>query len=74
MSRNRKHTRRRPKANPRGVLTVSAGGFGFVKTAEGDVLIPASGLAGASTAIWLEIAPRGRGHRRGGESRMTTGI
>ena len=47
MSRNRKHTRRRPKANPRGVLTVSAGGFGFVQTAEGEYFIPASGLVGA---------------------------
>ncbi|MFR7404063.1 MAG: hypothetical protein ACLUW6_05425 [Coriobacteriaceae bacterium] len=35
MSRNRKHTRRRPKANPRGVLTVSAA-LRFVQTAEGS--------------------------------------
>lgn len=74
MSRNRKHTRRRPKANPRGVLTVSAGGFGFVQTAEGEYFIPASASPAPSTAIWWKSRLCGPGHRRGGESRMTTGI
>lgn len=65
MSRNRKHTRRRPKANPRGVLTVSAGGFGFVQTAEGEYFIPASGLAGAFDGDLVEIAPLRTGASKG---------
>ena len=65
MSRNRKHTRRRPKANPRGVLTVSAGGFGFVQTAEGEYFIPASGLAGAFDGDLVEIAPLRAGASKG---------
>ena len=35
MVRKRSHTRRSPRSNPRGVLTVHGGGFGFVQTAEG---------------------------------------
>ena len=65
MSRNRKHTRRRPKANPRGVLTVSAGGFGFVQTAEGEYFIPVSGLAGAFDGDLVEIAPLRAGASKG---------
>ena len=65
MSRNRKHTRRRPKANPRGVLTVSAGGFGFVQTAEGEYFIPASGLVGAFDGDLVEIAPLRAGAAKG---------
>ena len=65
MSRNRKHTRRRPKANPRGVLTVSAGGFGFVQTAEGEYFIPVSGLAGACDGDLVEIAPLRTGASKG---------
>ena len=65
MSRNRKHTRRRPKANPRGVLTVSAGGFGFVQTAEGEYFIPASGLVGAFDGDLVEIAPLRAGASKG---------
>lgn len=65
MSRNRKHTRRRPKANPRGVLTVSAGGFGFVQTAEGEYFIPVSGLAGAFDGDLVEIAPLRTGASKG---------
>ena len=65
MSRNRKHTRRRPKANPRGVLTVSAGGFGFVQTAEGAYFVPASKMAGAFDGDLVEIAPLRAGASKG---------
>ena len=47
MARKRSHTRRSPRSNPRGVLTVHGGGFGFVQTAEGAYFIPASKMAGA---------------------------
>ena len=46
MARKRSHTRRSPRSNPRGVLTVHGGGFGFVQTAEGAYFIPASKMAG----------------------------
>ncbi|MFR5829126.1 MAG: hypothetical protein ACLUE1_08740 [Adlercreutzia equolifaciens] len=65
MSRNRKHTRRRPKANPRGVLTVSAGGFGFVQTAEGEYS-SLSGLAGARRRSVNRASHRGTKGRRVG--------
>ena len=47
MARKRSHTRRSPRSNPRGVLTVHGGGFGFVQTAEGAYFVPASKMAGA---------------------------
>lgn len=69
MSRNRKHVRRRPKANPQGVVSVSAGGFGFVRTAEGEYFIPASALGGAFDGDLVEVAPLRAGARKGGRSR-----
>lgn len=57
MGRTRKHTRRRPRANPHGVLTVHGGTFGFVRTAEGEYFIPESKMAGAFDGDLVEIAP-----------------
>ena len=53
----RSHTRRRPRANPRGVLSVRAGGFGFVQTAEGAFFVPESKMAGAFDGDLVELAP-----------------
>lgn len=66
MGRMRKHTRRRPRANPHGVLTVHGGAFGFVRTAEGEYFIPESKMAGAFDGDLVEIAPLpARGAQKG---------
>ncbi len=57
MARSRSHTRRRPRSNPRGVLTVRGGGFGFVQTAEGAFFVPASKMGGAFDGDLVEVAP-----------------
>lgn len=66
----RRGVRRKPKANPQGVLVARPGGFGFVQTAEGEYFIPASATAGAFDGDLVEVAPlerRGasKGHRDG---------
>lgn len=73
MARKRAGTRRRPKANPRGVVSVSAGGFGFVQTAEGEYFIPASSLGGAFDGDLVEIAPLRSGARKKGRSAADEG-
>ena len=66
MGRTRKHTRRRPRANPHGVLTVHGGTFGFVRTAEGEYFIPESKMAGAFDGDLVEIVPLpARGAQKG---------
>lgn len=57
MARKRVHTRRHPRSNPRGVLSVRAGGFGFVQTAEGEFFVPESKMAGAFDGDLVEVAP-----------------
>lgn len=57
MGRTRKHTRRRPRPNPHGVLVVHGGTFGFVRTAEGEFFIPESKMAGAFDGDLVEVAP-----------------
>lgn len=57
MGRTRKHTRRRPRSNPHGVLVVHGGSFGFVRTAEGEYFIPEAKMAGAFDGDLVEIAP-----------------
>ncbi|WP_417751333.1 ribonuclease R [Senegalimassilia faecalis] len=76
MGRTRKHTRRRPRANPHGVLTVHGGTFGFVRTAEGEYFIPESKMAGAFDGDLVEIAPLpARGAQKGAaEERPTARI
>ncbi len=68
MGRTRKHTRRRPRSNPHGVLVVHSGTFGFVRTAEGEYFIPESKMAGAFDGDLVEIAPLPvRGATKGAE-------
>ncbi len=57
MPRKRAHTRRKPKGNPRGTLSVSSAGFGFVQTAEGEFFVPAVKLNGAFDGDLVEVAP-----------------
>ncbi|WP_080797024.1 ribonuclease R [Arabiibacter massiliensis] len=66
MARARSHTRRRPRANPRGVLSAHAGGFGFVRTAEGEFYVPESKMAGAFDGDLVEVAPLPAQGGRGG--------
>ena len=69
MGRTRKHTRRRPRSNPHGVLVVHGGCYGFVRTAEGEYFIPESKMAGAFDGDLVEIAPLPvRGSHKGGSS------
>lgn len=54
---SKRKTRRNPRSNPRGVLRVSAAGYGFVHTAEGEFFVPASKMGGAFDGDMVEIAP-----------------
>ena len=47
MARRSSKARRHPKTKPQGILELSAQGFGFVKTAEGEFFVPASKVNGA---------------------------
>lgn len=67
MARNRSHTRRAPRSNPRGVLDVRRGGYGFVQTAEGEYFIPASKMNGAFDGDTVVIAPVRERGQQGGE-------
>ena len=53
----RPRTRRRPRSNPHGVLSVASDGYGFVRTAEGSLFIPASKMGGAFDGDLVEVAP-----------------
>ncbi len=55
MAKSRTHTRRRPRSNPRGVITIAGDGYGFVQTAEGSFFIPASKTGGAFDGDLVEI-------------------
>ena len=57
MPRKRAHTRRNPKGNPRGILSVSTAGFGFVQTAEGEFFVPAEKMNGAFDGDLVEVTP-----------------
>lgn len=57
MARSRPKTRCKPKANPRGVLDARTGGYGFVKTPEGEFFIPAERMMGAFDGDLVEVAP-----------------
>lgn len=53
----RSRTRRRPRSNPRGVLSVASDGYGFVRTAEGSLFVPASKMGGAFDGDLVEVVP-----------------
>ena len=59
-SRGRRPTRRKPQANPTGVLLSRAEGYGFVRTAEGEYFIPATAMGGAFDGDLVEVAQIGR--------------
>lgn len=70
MGRNRSHTRRTARLNPRGVLVMRAGGFGFVQAAEGEFFVPESALNGAFDGDLVEVAPLSpRGGKAGSRTR-----
>ena len=57
MGRSRSHTRGTPRSYPRGSLQVSAGGYGFVETAEGEFFVPADKMNGAFDGDLVEVSP-----------------
>ncbi|MDO4182244.1 MAG: VacB/RNase II family 3'-5' exoribonuclease [Coriobacteriia bacterium] len=57
MPRKRSHTRKHQRAYPAGVLDVRLGGYGFVKTAEGEYFIPQAKMGSAFNGDLVEIAP-----------------
>ena len=57
MPRSKSSTRKKPRSYPRGVLDVRYGGFGFVKTAEGEFFIPERKMGYAFNGDLVEIAP-----------------
>ena len=65
MARSRSHTRRSARANPRGVLSVHGGGYGFVQTSEGEFFVPASKMGGAFDGDVVELAALPQERRRG---------
>lgn len=77
MSRSRSHTRRAPRSMPRGTLVVHAGGYGFVRTAEGEYFIPSAKLGGAFDGDVVEVAPlssaASKAHRSSGRDAMRAG-
>lgn len=56
MARSRPKTRRRPRSNPRGILRVMSGGYGFVQTAEGEFFVPKKKMGGAFDGDTVELA------------------
>lgn len=64
MARKRIHTRRHSRSNPHGVLSVQAGGFGFVQTAEGAYFVPSAKMSGAFDGDLVEVAPLPVTHSR----------
>lgn len=66
MGRVRSHTRRQAKSLPKGILDVRYGGYGFVRTAEGEFFIPEAKLGFAFHGDLVEVAPLPRrkdGHK-----------
>ncbi|MDR0514238.1 MAG: ribonuclease R, partial [Coriobacteriaceae bacterium] len=75
MSPVRHKMRRRPRSNPCGVLQVNARGYAFVKTAEGEVFVPASKRGGAFDGDMVEVAlvSVNHKHRQPGKEHNQTG-
>ena len=57
MGRSRSNTRRTAHTYPRGTLSVRRGGYGFVKTAEGEYFIPEGKMNGAFDGDLVEVSP-----------------
>lgn len=69
MARNRRSTRRKPKALLRGILDCRDGKNSFVATAEGDYFVSDSDRNGASDGDLVEVSPLSGGAKRGASSR-----
>ncbi|WP_288071350.1 ribonuclease R family protein [Adlercreutzia caecimuris] len=69
MAKGRKAVRRKPKANPTGVLVSRAEGYGFVATAEGEYFVSHSAMAGAFDGDLVELAPISRKGASKGDGR-----
>lgn len=69
MAKGRKAVRRKPKANPTGVLVSRAEGYGFVATAEGEYFVSQSAMAGAFDGDLVELAPISRKGASKGDGR-----
>ena len=72
MARRRKttryKTRKSARSNPRGILSITHKGYGFVKTAEGEFFIPQSGLLYAMDGDLVEIIPRKKNQTKNNSS------
>lgn len=66
MTRAKSNARRRPRSNPRGVLSVNQAGYGFVQTAEGEYFVPEAKMNGAFDGDLVEVAalPKNTGARK----------
>ncbi len=69
MSRRRRaprsSLRRHVQSNPTGIVRVTAAGYAFVRTPEGEFFVPASKLGGAFDGDTVEIAPLPQGSGSG---------
>lgn len=74
-SGKRKPTRRNPRSNPRGVLSVTPQGYGFVRTAEGEFFVPETKMGSAFDGDFVEVAPSkiNRSHRQDGKEHNRVG-
>lgn len=74
-SAKRRPTRRTPRSNPRGVLSVTPQGYGFVRTAEGEFFVPEAKLGSALDGDFVEVAPSkiNHGHRQAGKAHNRVG-
>ena len=57
MPRVKRSTRGHARSNPKGVLQIAAGGYGFVDTPEGEYFVPASKMGGAFDGDTVEVKP-----------------
>lgn len=73
MARKRKHTRGVPRSRARGRLELHRGGYGFVRTSEGEYFIPRSKTRYAFPDDLVEVAPIDPRRHHGGHSRSRAG-
>ncbi|MEG2864155.1 MAG: ribonuclease R [Eggerthellaceae bacterium] len=72
-SKTRAKTRRQARSNPRGLLSVTTHGYGFVHTAEGEFYIPEAKMGAAFDGDMVEVvaikgyAPGSKGAHRAGD-------
>ena len=64
MPRVKHSARGHARSNPTGVVQVTAGGYGFVDTPEGEYFVPASKMGGAFDGDTVEIKPVSVNHDR----------